>query len=150
MNRHKSAFLRTLPAVFRLPAVAGCLLALLVGCGQGVKRQMIEGTVTLDGKPLEKGYITLTPQAGTASPTAGAPIARGSFSIAAAGGVFAGKFRVEITSTRPSNKTVRTPRGVFSNVDEQFLPARYNTQSELTVEVKSDAPNQLKFELTSR
>ena len=78
-----------------------------------------------------------------------AQIRDGTFSIAAAGGTFAGKFRVEVTASRPSGRTVRTPRGEFSNVDEQFLPARYNVQSELTVEVKSGGPNEFTFELTS-
>ena len=44
--------------------------ALFSGCGRS-GREAIEGTVTLDGKPLEKGYITFRPQSGTASPSAG-------------------------------------------------------------------------------
>jgi hypothetical protein len=148
MNRHETMSFRRLSAALRLLALAGCLPALLAGCGDS-KRQGIEGTVTFDGKPLEKGYVAFTPQPGTTSPTAGAEIKDGRFSIGAAEGVFVGKFRVEIIATRPSNKTVRNFRGVFPNVDEQFLPARYNSESELSVDVKSNGRNQVKFELTS-
>ena len=38
----------------------------------------------------------------------------------------------------------------FDYVDEQYLPARYNTQSELVVEVQPNGPNQFTYELTSR
>ena len=151
MNRRTIAFFQPLFAIFHLLLVIGCLLTLLIGCDGSPKRYAVQGMVTLDRKPLEKGYLTLAPQEGTASPTAGASITRGQFSIAAAGGVFPGKFRVEITSTRPSTNRVPNLRGGgwFENVDEQFLPSRYNSQSELTAEVKSDAPNEFKFELTS-
>ena len=75
------------------------------------------------------------------------------FSKSQAGGVFAGKFRVEITASRRSAKKVHMHTHLgdfFDYVDEQYLPARYNTQSELVVEVKPDGPNQFTYELTSR
>ena len=36
------------------------------------------------------------------------------------------------------------------DVMEQYLPARYNRQSELTVEVTKEGPNRFEFTLNSR
>ena len=133
----------------RLCVAVTCAAICLGGCGKP-SRIAVAGTVTLDGKPLDAGYIAMSPQGDTSSPTAGAPITGGKFSVPSNAGVFAGKFRVEITASRPSGKTVHTSRGVFTNPDEQYLPVRYNSQSELTADVKSDGPNSLKFDLLSR
>ena len=110
-------------------AVLGVLL--LCGCGSG-GRQSIDGTVTLDGQPLEKGSITFIPQAGTQGPTAGAEIVDGNYTISTAGGTFAGKFRVEITAAIVSGKI--EIEGKIYDKHEQFLPDRYNTASQLEAE----------------
>ena len=87
-------------------------------------RQAIEGTVTLDGKPLEKGQITFVPQGDTKGPTAGAEIVGGKFAIPAAGGPLAGKFRVEITAARPGGRKVHDRMtGTLVDAYEQFIPA---------------------------
>lgn len=134
---------------------AACLVflaAMLVtgGCGGPDGRQAIEGTVTFDGKPLEKGQITFTPQAGTNGPTAGAEIVDGKFSVPAAGGPFAGRFRVEITASRPGSQKV-TDRftGKPVNSFEQFIPKKYNTESQLDADVKAGATNRFEFAVSS-
>ena len=86
-----------------LPTVACCVL-ILSGCGGEKARYAIEGTVTLDGKPLEKGQICFFPLKGTKGPTAGAEIVDGKFSISNEGGTFLGKFRVEVTASRLGKK----------------------------------------------
>jgi hypothetical protein len=154
VNRCHNVSLRPAHVASCLFLMAICLPAIMVGCGRS-KRLGVEGTVTLDGKPLPNGNITLTPQQGTASPTAGAMVTQGEFSIPAAGGVLPGKFRVEIISRHRSGRKVpdfRAPghQGELVDAEEQYLPAKYNSQSELTAEVKSDGPNKLKFELLSR
>lgn len=52
-------------------------------------------------------------------------------------GVFEGKFRVEIKDWRESKKRTQdvVTGETFSGV-EQFLPPRFNSESELTVEIK--------------
>jgi hypothetical protein len=128
-----------------------CYLFLTAGCGGDSRRQAIEGTVTLDGQPLETGQISFRPQPGSPGPTAGAPIAQGRFSIKPKGGTFAGGFRVEITASRPTGRKV-PDRFTGSPVDEisQYLPAKYNTQSELTAQVKAEGPNRFEFTLDSQ
>ena len=85
--------------------LAVCCLTLLTACGDS-RRGSIEGTVTLDGRPLEKGYICFRPQLGTLGPTAGAEILDGRLSILAEGGTFGGTFRVEITASRKTGQKV--------------------------------------------
>ena len=128
--------------------LAGCLL-LLAGCRDG-QRQASEGTVTLDGQPLSEGTITFLPQSGTAGPTAGGTITMGRFSVPAEKGTFSGAFRVEITAQRKTGRRINsdTAAGMVDQ-REQFLPARYNRESQLTAEVKP-GPNQFEFKLTSK
>jgi hypothetical protein len=132
-----------------LLAVAFCSMA-LVGCG-GQGREALEGTVTLDGKPLEKGYITFRPQPGTASPSAGADIADGKFSVASKGGVLPGKFRVEITASRTTDKKIRDRlTGNMVSLEEQYIPAKYNNASKLEAEIGASGRQRLDFAITSR
>jgi hypothetical protein len=113
-------------------------------------RQAISGTVTLDGKPLDHGDITLNPI--EAGPSAGGTITDGVFTIARFAGPSAGKYRVMIMAIRPTGRRVRDADGPpGSTVAElaNVIPARYNTRTELEVDVKREGPNQYTFELTS-
>jgi hypothetical protein len=141
--------LPSFPVWLCLLAVASCSPS-LTGCGnQG--REAIEGTVTLDGKPLEKGYISFRPQPGTASPSAGADIANGKFSVASKGGVLPGKFRVEITASRKTDKKIRDRlTGNMVPLEEQYIPARYNEDSKLEAEIGSSNARRLEFAITSK
>jgi hypothetical protein len=123
-----------------LPAVA-----MFNGCGAS-ERLGVEGTVTLDGTPLAKGYITFRPQPGTASPSAGANITDGKFSVARKGGLMPGKFRVEITASRVTNRMVRSRlTGKMRPAEEQYIPAKYNSESKLEAEVGASGPHHLEF-----
>ncbi len=128
-----------------------CIVALssVLGCGHN-GRAAVEGTVTLDGQPLEKGQIQFNPLPGTAGPTAGADIVNGKFAIPSSGGPFAGNFRVQITQASLTGRKVFDPRS-NSMVDEyaQILPARYNSNSQLEAKVSAGGPNSFEFALTS-
>ncbi|HLA85800.1 MAG TPA: hypothetical protein VJL29_13500 [Thermoguttaceae bacterium] len=133
---------------------AGFLLASMMipaaGCGDTL-RQSIEGVVTLDGRPLAEGSIQLLPREGTRGPSAGALIKDGRFSIDASKGAFAGTFRVEITAMRQGKQVRIDPEtGGKYLLNEQYLPARYNTKSELTADIKEGQPNKLEFALVSK
>jgi hypothetical protein len=119
------------------------------GCGNRSGRQGIEGTVELDGKPLEKGQISFRPQQGTASPSAGGEIRGGRFSIAPERGLLPGKYRVEITASRPGTQKLPAPfTGQMTAIEEQYLPVKYNEQSRLEATVEAGGPNRLEFALT--
>jgi len=127
----------------------GVLLS-LVGCGDSSGQQLLEGTVTLDGVPLVNGHITFLPQRGTKGSTAGSKITEGDFSIPSKKSVFAGTFRVEITALGKTGKKVMDPMlGREVAQVKQLIPARYNHNSELTVEVTESGPNRFEFNLSN-
>src|SRR6516165_2617663 len=84
-------------------------LAILIACagcgaaGDGLPRQPIWGTVTLDGQPLAKGFITFTPAAGQATQSGGV-ITGGKFSVPREQGPVPGKYSVSISSARAEAK----------------------------------------------
>jgi hypothetical protein len=133
-------------------AFLGLVLTAAAGCGgsDGIARHAVSGRVTLDGKPLDHGEITLNPI--EAGPSAGGIITDGVFTIARSSGPSAGKYRVMIVSIRPTGRQVRDADGPpGSTVAERanVIPDRYNVRTELDVDVKNEGPNQYTFELTS-
>lgn len=97
----------------------------------------VAGTVTFDGKPIPDGQIVFN------APTGGSldivTIKDGRFEGAAQ----AGERRVEIFSLL----TVKDPMGDYQ---KNVLPPRFSgKESELTANVKTDGPNEFKFELKS-
>ena len=130
--------------------MGGICLLLLAGCSSSSERRALEGTVMLDGDPLAEGSITLRPLLGTPGPTAGGKITKGKFSISTNQSTFVGTFRVEITALRKTGGKVMDPI-LDREIDqyEQYIPSRYNQQSELTREVTDTGPNRFEFKLTS-
>jgi len=126
------------------------IAVLPAGC-RDTRRQSIEGTVTIDGQPMAEGCVRLIPDEGTSGPTAGAIISNGRFTIDGAKGTFAGRFRVEILATRPTGQSTVDPvTGERVPVRAQYVPARYNAESELTAEIVAGQPNRLEFNLASK
>jgi hypothetical protein len=115
----------------------------LSGCAQKANVGEVKGTVTLDGKPLEDGTIRFTPIEGR-GPLAGATIKAGEFSTTVA----AGKHRVEISSTKMAGGPVDRHSNAVETV-LQLIPEKYNTQSELTLDVQSGL-NEPQFDLKSK
>jgi hypothetical protein len=130
------------PAKADLAAMLG--LVCILGCGGGIERQRVSGTVTFDGQPVERGEVSFVPEDRGQSPEGGV-IQDGKFSFEAV----AGKKTVRIRGSR------RLPPQPDDDPDsgplyEDFIPAKYNTDSTLKVEVTSAGPNVFPFELTSR
>ena len=122
--------------------------ALSCGCSDSGGRLALRGSVSLDGEPLADGAISFRPLAGTKGPAAGGDIVDGHFSIRAQDGTFSGKFRVEIRAMRKTRQQDTYPiTGETFDIEEQYLPLRYNEQSELEREVTADGPNDFKFDL---
>lgn len=116
----------------------GLLVAALSlgGCsGGGPTLGSVTGTVTLDGRPLADADVEFAPREG-----------RGSI------GVTDGQGRYELFYTNArkgglvGTHTVRIGNGAKGAVK---TPARYNRDSELTVDVKAGV-NELNFDLRSR
>ncbi len=132
-------------------ALATISLALLPfsACNQGEQFQAVSGTVTVDGSPLKKGIITFYPIG--AGSTSGGQVIDGSFSLTADRGPSPGKYRVEITGSRPTGKTefdIDLKKQV--DIEEQFLPPKYHSKSELTCEVVASGENKFDFPLKAK
>lgn len=126
---------------FALLVFATCLVLLTSGCGE--LSHTVSGTVTVDGAPLPEGYIAFIPAESGAG--GGSNIVNGKYTVKTG----PGKHRVEITA---SKLTPLPPGQVGMNGEKeevrQYLPTRYNSNSELTAEVPGSGP--LDFPLTTQ
>ena len=112
-------------------------LGFFLGCGDN-GRLSVQGKVTVDGTPVENGYIYLTPLPGTDGPTTGAKIIDGSYKVAPGKGVFQGSFEVAIKVWEESKKmTEDFATGEKTKGIQQTLPPKFNTKTELTVDIKA-------------
>jgi hypothetical protein len=83
-----------------------CVLGLagVVGCGgstDGPKRYAVSGSVTFQGQPVPKGFITLEPDSdrGNSGPGGGTEIVNGKYDTKVAAGVVGGPYKVRIVGT---------------------------------------------------
>ncbi len=123
---------------FLIPALA---LAFAAGCGNGALE--VTGSVTWQGKPLPEGHIVFLAQDGQTTPAAG-KVSDGQFSFRST----PGKKRVEISANR--EKPGQTNKVMGMREREQYLPPKYNANSILTAEVKTDGANLFTFDLQDR
>ena len=115
------------------------LAAVVAGCSGGDRPTLgrVTGMVTLDGRPLADAAIVFSPISGGRQSIAVTDVA-GHFEmiyIRDIHGAKIGQHEVSITTAREES-----PR--------ESLPARYNTETVLTAEVKSGT-NDIPFKLTS-
>jgi hypothetical protein len=117
-------------------AATGSLMAVLFlsvgGCGKS--KPMMEGMVTLDGVPIEKGTIMLIPAQGKGQ-SAGGGIVDGLYRITAS----QGPMQVQINAARKDG-TMPDPLnpGTGAMIDRyvEYVPDRYNETTELEVTIK--------------
>lgn len=129
----------SLPALIVLCSAIGC------GGGSGPATYPVSGTVSMDGEPIPKGQIVLRDPEGTIV-SAGGTIIDGEFSFESQ----PGSKQVEIIARRevPGKFQAPNPGEEKFPVLEQYIPKRYNTESELTKEVVA-GDNEFHFKLTS-
>ena len=126
----------------------GALVLVCIGCGQGPSnRASVAGKVTVEGKPLEEGSSVFVPTEDTAGPTAGGRILNGSYSIGAQKGPVVGTARVEIRAVRETGKISTYGFDAGQKERVQYIPARYNDDSQLRADLKRGR-NSIDFELT--
>jgi hypothetical protein len=120
-----------------MAAVAGCM---------DVGKSDVTGTVTLDGQPVAAGSITFVSQGGELR-REGAVIQDGKFQAS----LPPGKYKIELNAQKVVGK--RTQVGMDGKneeveITEELFPERYNTQTELSEEIKP-GQNTLKLDLKS-
>lgn len=119
----------------------------MYGCAasDGPTKFPVSGTVTFDGQPVPSGDIIFYSTEKELGPDAGM-IVDGKFTLQAK----AGKKKVQIRASREvPGKTQPHPSGGTMPVTEDYIPARYNTETVLKAEIVSDGLNDLDFSLTS-
>ena len=126
-----------LPRLILLLAVG----ALSAGCGpSGPPTYPVTGTVTWKKAPLPDGHIIFYAEDNQTRPAA-EKIKDGKFEFRAT----AGKKRVEILANREKPGQTNVVMGMREK--EQYIPAKYNSATTLSVEVKSDGTNHFEFPL---
>jgi hypothetical protein len=109
----------------------GVVLLMLAGCAP--KDGQVSGTVTVDGEPLAVGSILFVPADGKGQ-TTGGNIKDGHYSVR----VSPGKMKVSISAAKVvgKKKIYPTPNSPEMPVTVEALPARYNQQTSLTLDVQ--------------
>ncbi len=160
INERKTCIMSDAGWHWRIRARLPLLLAgfWLSGCSAGdddLPRQPVSGIVRLDGKNLARGTIVLYPDNHTKSfgsnPT-GDVILNGRFSIPRRKGPTPGMYRISIFAERSRTERIQreaNPESVGPRVETK-IPAKFNAETVLEVEIKEGGIKELKIELTSR
>ncbi len=125
--------------------VSLCVIgAAAMGCGApaGPKKFQVTGKVTLDGQPIQKGYIIFQPvKAG--DPPEGAEILDGKYVVR----TMPGDKKVEIKASKSTGEK----SGKGDEVQENYIPPQYNVKTELTAKVTDkESTNQFDFTLKTK
>jgi len=147
-------------------ALAGMGAVLILGCGDSTglpNRYPVSGTVTYQGKPVEKGSINFIPDYPDGLAAAG-EIENGEYSLTTAtpgDGAIPGKYKVTIVAVEmDTSKLNEIAKGGQHHHDKTFakavknakklVPSKYQLpeMSGLTAEVKAQTNSGVNFELT--
>jgi hypothetical protein len=127
---------------------------ILAGCdgGDGLARQAVSGTATLDGQPLAQGSIQFVTAADGDAPvmSGGSLIRDGRYEITEDQGLVPGTYRVSINATRGGGRSGAETPVDAGPVPQDMIPAKYNAKSTLAAEVKEGGSNQFDYDLTSK
>ena len=134
----------------RVPTTAILLMVLVFmsGCGSAKEpeRASIKGTVTLDGQPVDGGYITFQ----NSTVASGGTIKNGEFNQTGNEGLLLGDYTVRFNWMKPTGKKVLEPdSGQETDELAEVIPAKHNSQSTEKATIKS-GENLFKFVLTSK
>lgn len=129
----------------------------VLGCGGGesIERGSVQGKVTVNGEPLEKGQISFVPFDTSIGPSSGAEIVNGEYEISEEKGPAPGRYQVQIKAFRGTGKMVWDGMGEENNPDKnmvedmtQYIPKEYNATSKLEAEIAGGEDNEKDFDLT--
>ncbi len=110
----------------RFTATLVIALALVAGCSRGDRPELapVCGTVTLDGKPLERATVVFQPGEGKSS--RGVTDKQGRYELI---------YLRDIMGAKPGKHTVGITTADGETVVDETLPARYNRETELAAQV---------------
>lgn len=126
-----------------LGVVLGCALLAALGCQEKPPPTYpVSGSVTFKGQPLPDGTIMFVGDDGKTSDPA--PISQGKYTAQATAGIK----KVQIRATRIKPGGAKDAMGAA--VPEDYLPAKYNTETTLRAEVAPGAANVFDFTLEEK
>ena len=121
-----------------------CLWLMAVGGMVGCQSDLstVQGTVLLDGAPLENAFVEFTPQVAGGAPAYGRTDAQGRYDL---------MFSLNKRGAVPGENVVRISTADVGDMGAantpERVPLRYNRNSELLVEVKPNQRNVFDFDL---
>jgi hypothetical protein len=127
-----------------------------IGCSASsddLPREAVSGTITLDGQPIAGGSIQFAPAADSVGPQVGggSPIANGQFSIPRENGLVPGAYKVSINAgDAKREEQTKGPVRKGLGLAKELIPAKYNSQTTLSAEIKKGGSDNLNFELESK
>lgn len=144
-------FCRSHRPLFPLVLLAAVFLS---GCSEsGPPRAEIAGSVTVGGAPLKSGRILFLPQAPTEGPATSARIIDGQYKLPDDEGPIVGHNRVEVEADLPLRFAI-DDEAAFAKTNgklpRQPIPARFNRQSALSLDVKSGEENRFDVQIPAR
>jgi len=146
-----------------IPRAGIITILLLLGCfaPPGPEKVGVSGAVSIDGNAVEKGSIAFVSLEG--GKTSATTITDGEYRISRNDGPYPGPQKVVIQAFDKTGKTLTIdkyppsppgegpaipPGGLIIEETRQVLPARYNTESELTATLESGNNRNVDFRLT--
>ncbi|SFH69501.1 hypothetical protein [Planctomicrobium piriforme] len=127
-------------------------LAVTWGCGskESIPRSAVSGQVTFEGQPLEAGVILFVPGTGVKGAPVHLSIQAGKYDSASdpadRRGVVTGNNQIQILAMKKTGKKIKNPDNRMEEEVLQYIPARYNIQTELS-QVIQPGKQELNFDL---
>jgi len=99
----------------------------------------VSGGIRVAGGPLASGMVRFMPASGAMSSGSGAFITNGAYTISEEDGLIAGKYQVQISGIGMEDQIQASRAGASATSKlEDPVPARFNRESEIYVEVTPD------------
>ena len=115
-----------------VPGMMVVTVILIAGCAKP-NIGIVTGTITVDGSPAKSGSIAFFP-IDRKSPTAGAEIVDGNYTAKVAPG--AAKVEIRVPKVMGERKLYNTADSPMKKILAESLPAKYNDQTELKLDVQ--------------
>ena len=115
-----------------------------LGCGRPSEPSTVAvtGMVLFDGKPLDDATVGLMPTSGMGTTTRAQTANGGRFTLT----TVPGQKRIEIYAYREA----ALPPNAHNERRQNYIPSRYNANSELVVAITLEGPNDLDLKLDSK
>jgi len=126
------------PSRFVCLAFLGSAALLNLGCGSDSGLVTITGKAPFDGKPIQDGSISLQPTDPTAGVAGGGVIENGYYSAESSRGEMAVQIYATHVVIKKNPTQEEIERGLVENKEPLPIPAVYNRQSKLRIDVSPE------------